>query len=283
LTGGPFGDLSLNEDARGTLRLFASGARKAAALFTLRGTDFGDGTRDAPPSAHRTLPIDQGGNVRSQFVGPWLFYSVGGDYWRYASPKTTLFAVNTDSGEPRRIKLPYYVERIAPMDSDAIIIGTAAPYALHFLRIDPTSRSPLSGRFALADPSKQEYDDYGFVYGAIGSNRGTLAIPGSGYARSDSTHWADGSTSVVFVRTSPRGLMRMGSLSITPGTPERDSLEVESGWYEDWYDNARGIFVGERIFAVIGYELIEARMIDGRLVERQRISFMPGIDQRGWQ
>ena len=75
----------------------------------------------------------------------------------------------------------------------------------------------------------------------------------------------------------------MGALSITPGTPEEDSLEVQSGWYEDWYDNARGIFDGERIFALIGYELIEARMIDGRLVERQRVNFMPRPGQKGWQ
>jgi hypothetical protein len=191
--------------------------------------------------------------------------------------------VPTDSGEPRRINLPYYVERIAPMDSDAIVTGTAAPDSLHFLRIDPSSRSPRSGHFTLANPSHQEYENHGSFYGAIGSNRGLIAIPGSGYARADSTHWVTGSTSVVFVRASPRKLVRMGSLSITPGTPEEDSLEVQSGWFEDWYDNARGIFVDERIFALIGYELIEARMIDGRLVERRRISFMPHVDQKGWQ
>jgi len=296
LNGGPFNALSLTEDAHGTLRLFASGdsrygprtqvaggTREVAALLTLQSTDFGDGTRDAPASAHRTLPLDEGVEVRSQFIGPWLFYAVGGDYFRHASPTTTLFAVRTDSGLLRRIKLPYYVERIAPVDSDAIVIASAASDSLYFLRIDPSSTSPRRGHFMIANPSRQEYEGEKLFYCRCGSDRGLLAIPGSGYPRSDSTHWVEGSTKVVFVRASSRGLMRVGSLAITPGTPEQDSLEVQSGWFDDWYGNARGIFVGERIFALIGYELIEARMMDGRLVERQRIGFMPRNDQRGWQ
>jgi hypothetical protein len=295
LSGGPFNHLSLNEDARGGLRLFASGdarygphsqleggKRERAALFTLQSSDFGDGTRDAPASTHRTVPLDEGESVRSEFVGSWLFYSVGGGYFRYASPMTTLFAIRTDSGEARRIRLPYYVERIAPMDSDAIVIATAAPFALHFLRINPFSRSPLSGHFVLTNPSQAEYERDGFFYRSIDSARGLLAIPGRGYGRSDSTHWATGSTHVEFVRVSPRSLVSIGSLSSTPGTSEQDSLEVQSGWFEDWYGNARGLFVGQRIFALIGYELIEARMIDGRLVERQRINFMPRTSQTGW-
>ena len=282
LTGGPFDELSLNEDARGRVRLFASGNREIATLFTLQRADFGDGTRNAPASAARTLPIDKGESVRSQFVGSWLFYSVGGGYFRYDKPTTTLFAVRTDGGEPRRITLPYYIERIVPMDSDALVVATAAPSALYFLRIDPTSPSPLTGRFTLANPSALEDEGEGFFYSAIRADHGVLAIPGSGYGRSDSTHWVTGSTSVVFARTTPRGFAKLGSLSITPGAPESDSLEVQSGWFDDWYGNARGFFVGDRIFALIGYELIEAQLFGGRLVERRRINFMPGVDQRGW-
>jgi len=195
---------------------------------------------------------------------------------------TTLFAVRTDSGEPRRFKLPYYVERIAPIDSDALVVGTAATFALHFLRIAPSSTSPIRGRFTLANPSKPEYEDDGYFYRSIGPDRGLLAIPGSGYGRSDSTHWVIGSTNVVFVNSSPRGLRKIGSLAFTSGTAEQDSLEVQSGWFDDWYGNARGIFVGDRIFALIGYELIEARIVDGRISEQRRINFMPRLDQRGW-
>lgn len=43
----------------------------------------------------------------------------------------------------------------------------------------------------------------------------------------------------------------------------------------DWYGNARPIFVDGRIFALLGYELVEGELRDGRMVERRRISFAP--------
>jgi len=48
----------------------------------------------------------------------------------------------------------------------------------------------------------------------------------------------------------------------------------------DWYGNARPIFLGERVFALLGYELVEGRLMDGpwqreRIEERRRVAFMP--------
>ena len=44
----------------------------------------------------------------------------------------------------------------------------------------------------------------------------------------------------------------------------------------DWYGNARPIFLGDRIFALLGYELVEGRMDGGRIRETGRINFAPG-------
>ena len=43
----------------------------------------------------------------------------------------------------------------------------------------------------------------------------------------------------------------------------------------DWYGNARPIFVGPRVFALLGYELVEGREHSGRIVEQQRVDFTP--------
>lgn len=43
----------------------------------------------------------------------------------------------------------------------------------------------------------------------------------------------------------------------------------------DWYGNARPIFIGDRIYGLLGYELVEGEMVDGRIRERRRVSFMP--------
>ena len=51
----------------------------------------------------------------------------------------------------------------------------------------------------------------------------------------------------------------------------------------DWYGNARPIFLGQRMLALLGYELVEVEVSDRRaegsggasLRERQRLDFMP--------
>jgi hypothetical protein len=48
----------------------------------------------------------------------------------------------------------------------------------------------------------------------------------------------------------------------------------------DWYGNARPIFLGERVFALLGYELVEGRIEaaaegEERIQESRRVSFAP--------
>jgi hypothetical protein len=44
----------------------------------------------------------------------------------------------------------------------------------------------------------------------------------------------------------------------------------------DWYGNARPIFIGERVFALLGYELVEGGFDRDRIRERRRVDFSPG-------
>jgi hypothetical protein len=47
----------------------------------------------------------------------------------------------------------------------------------------------------------------------------------------------------------------------------------------DWYGNARPIFLGQRVLALMGYELVEGRLLgragDERIETRRSISFSP--------
>ncbi|MND00709.1 hypothetical protein D3C83_194220 [compost metagenome] len=43
----------------------------------------------------------------------------------------------------------------------------------------------------------------------------------------------------------------------------------------DWYGNARPIFLNGRIFALLGYELVEGRESRGVIEEVRRVSFAP--------
>ena len=41
----------------------------------------------------------------------------------------------------------------------------------------------------------------------------------------------------------------------------------------DWYGNARPIFIGNRVFALMGYELVEGRLASGAIHEVERVNF----------
>jgi hypothetical protein len=43
----------------------------------------------------------------------------------------------------------------------------------------------------------------------------------------------------------------------------------------DWYGNARPIFIGDRAYALLGYELVEGRIEANAIKTLRRINFAP--------
>lgn len=44
----------------------------------------------------------------------------------------------------------------------------------------------------------------------------------------------------------------------------------------DWYGNARPLFLRGRVFALLGYEIVEGTLDDGRMKELRRVNYAPG-------
>jgi hypothetical protein len=43
----------------------------------------------------------------------------------------------------------------------------------------------------------------------------------------------------------------------------------------DWYGNSRPLFLRNRVFALLGYELVEGKLDNGRMRELRRINYSP--------
>ena len=43
----------------------------------------------------------------------------------------------------------------------------------------------------------------------------------------------------------------------------------------DWYGNARPLFLRGRVFALLGYEIVEGKLDDGRMSELRRVNYAP--------
>jgi hypothetical protein len=79
---------------------------------------------------------------------------------------------------------------------------------------------------------------------------------------------------MLFLRRSDRRLSEAGELAAasTAGSDADDGCQASC---VDWYGNARPIFIGDRVFALLGYELVEGRGQSGRIREIGRTSFAP--------
>ena len=43
----------------------------------------------------------------------------------------------------------------------------------------------------------------------------------------------------------------------------------------DWYGNSQPLFLRGRVIALLGYELVEGRLQDGRMQEARRVNYAP--------
>ena len=69
----------------------------------------------------------------------------------------------------------------------------------------------------------------------------------------------------------------MGELQARGGASQSDQCKASC---VDWYGNARPIFLGDRLIALLGYELVEGRVSRAgsgseRIDELRRVNFAP--------
>jgi hypothetical protein len=67
-------------------------------------------------------------------------------------------------------------------------------------------------------------------------------------------------------------LRELGSLAAEPEAAVDDGCRASC---VDWYGNARPLFVKNRVFALLGYEIVEGELAGGRIREKRRMTFAP--------
>jgi len=90
------------------------------------------------------------------------------------------------------------------------------------------------------------------------------------------THLFQSSAGIVFLRNDGLNLRRLGDLIAKPERAADDQCRASC---VDWYGNARPLFIRGRIFALLGYELVEGKFEVDQMVELGRTSFAPQVTQ----
>jgi len=265
------------------------------ALLRVPLGEFADGRGSARREHYRVLPAPAGWQLQNRFVGDWLLWGgpapgrAGGTAWalRYAG-----------GSEAQALEPAHGVERIEALGRDAVLIGNAGG-DLHFSAVRlRRGEARLAGHHAQLGAAQGETRTHGFFYRPSADDEGLLGLPvlrAGGGRRGGVYAGAHGAASVVYLRNRGLQFAALGSLDAGGGAPVDDGCKASC---VDWYGNARPIFLGERVFALLGYELVEGRLEwqawrwgeaadlpSDRLVERRRISFAPTApwrERRHW-
>ncbi|MXO83808.1 hypothetical protein GRI35_10575 [Altererythrobacter aestiaquae] len=248
-----------------------------SALLQLPLDMFGDGSAEAPKWAYRGLPSIEGYRKQNRYVGRHLLY--GGGYYGDEDETPQLYVSPIDKGWVQRIELPHGVSRIDMIGGDGFVAGEAEDDALGFSAIlldDGSGTARLGSTFLLPSAEEGENRSQAFFFrpdaGAEDGESGTLALPVNRELDDDRYEFLGRATSLAFLRREDRELKEAGTLDTEYQRSVPDQCVASC---TDWYGNARPIFLGERMFALLGYELIEGDLKNGRITERRRIDFAP--------
>ncbi|HEX6911855.1 MAG TPA: hypothetical protein VF142_15740, partial [Longimicrobium sp.] len=242
-----------------------------AALLRIPLERFGDGTGAAGQELYRPLPTPAGHTLQNRFVGDYLLYGAGPGWGAPVESRSTLFAVPWREGSATALPLPHAVDRIEVMGGDAVVVGSDGEN-LHFSAVRLDGAPVVAQRYVSAGASQGELRSHGFFYKPDGRDSGILGLPIRGPGRPGYAHLTEGSASVLFLRNRASRFEELGELAAGTDGSADDGCRASC---VDWYGNARPLFLRGRIFALLGYEIVEGAVDGGRIRETRRINYAP--------
>ena len=254
----------VGRDAGGEGMWRSDGKTGPIALFRAPLRLFGGAQASSAPEHYRPLPGVGGWSLQNRFVGDWLLY---GNPYSDAPAYAVAYA---RTGQPVALDLGHRSERIEALGGDALIVGNrGGDLVFSSIRLDGTATA-MTG-YIERNAAQSESRTHGFFYQPKGVREGILGLPmlTGGDGR--------GGAAVKYLRNRDLRLGDLGQLAASPQGRLDDGCRASC---VDWYGNARPIFVGERVYALMGYELVEGRIIDGAVTERRRVDYGPRANGR---
>jgi hypothetical protein len=247
-------------------------------LLRLPLSRFGDGSGDAREADYRHLPSPPPGAFQNRFVGDRLLYGTGAGWGRPQDGRGNgVFVVDWRRGGVSWVATGHPVDRIEALGAGALVVG-ADRADLHLTSLRLAGLPAVVDRYVMAGASQGETRSHGFFYRADDAQSGVLGLPVRGGGAPGHAQLRHGSASILFLRNQSLRLGELGSLAAAAERTRDDGCVASC---VDWYGNARPLFLRGRIFALMGYELVEGTVENGRIREVRRVDYSPGPRRLG--
>ncbi len=247
--------------------------RGGLSLVTIPMASFGGGSGEVPQARYQRLPGEgQSWGIQNRFVGDHLLYGMNNYEGGSLNYSNSVRVVSLATRTVTPVALPHRVDRLDAIGPDAVVVGQGAGY-LGFSAIDLGATPRLAAEYRLPDAAEGESRSQAFFFQPdardASGRSGLMGLPVARQFR-----LARGfrqSAAVVFLRRSGRDLGPNGELAASRGEQRDDDCRASC---VDWYGNARPIFRGPRVFALLGYELVEGRATPGDMTEVGRVDMV---------
>lgn len=236
--------------------------------------EFNRGVSDWDESKYLTLEQkSSSGHKINRFVGDTLVYSSANED-TYTS-EVYVFDL-THSNSPINLTTAMEVEQLHPIGKNMLLVGYDPEDSIQYQTLSLHDDVHIVDTYTEQNSQLAESRSHGFFY-KPGGDGGIFGIPvfnESGEVKKDSKGYniyAEDFTDMRYTRVS-------GELILQPaGVLEGDRTVIwlndedcEISCY-DWYGSSRPIFWGDRIFALLKYQLVEGVLQGGIIQELQRI------------
>ncbi|NOT47650.1 MAG: hypothetical protein HOP17_07855 [Acidobacteria bacterium] len=246
------------------------------ALFRMPVDSFSDGSLDAPGYRYQELPKPEGYTFQNRFVGDYLLYGTGSGWGRpEQKDAANLYAVNWANGEVNNLRLKHGVDRIEQMGKDAVVVGTNGN-DLYFSPVRLGETPEVKESYARKNASQGELRSHGFFYKPDGRDSGLLGLPIAREGRAGYRHLVEGSAAILFLRNESLSFDEIGEME-AKNFSNNDGCRASC---VDWYGNARPLFVKNRVFALLGYEIVEGNVSRDRIQELRRINYSARVNAK---
>ena len=155
------------------------------------------------------------------------------------------------------------------MGSDAVVVGTDGR-DLHFTTLRLGDVPEAVDDYIEKGASEGELRSHGFFYKAETQDSGMLGLPISVPGRPGYQHLFNSSAAIVFLKNNGLEFQELGQLGAQPENAKDDGCRASC---VDRYGNSQPLFLRGRIFALLGYELVEGSLEKGRIWETRRVNY----------
>lgn len=212
--------------------------------------------------------------LQNRYVGDYVLYGTGNSWGHAADGRDGRVFVHPwrHPGETSSLAIPHSVDRIEAMGADAVVVGSDGSN-LMFSSVRLDGGPAIVDRYTIEHASQGETRTHGFFYKPSSEGQGVLGLPVRRGRSAGYHQLTQGSAEIVYLRVQDRRFTRLGALEARSERAVDDQCKASC---VDWYGNARPIFWRGRVFALMGYELVEATLDGDRMFELRRTDFAPG-------